>query len=96
VYKTIYGTACEFRLTPIAKMEIQTFDDLESAVRSGAVNMDMLANIAYSLSTDFPPPRCVLYQPLCLPQRAQNVCPAWQTPRCSTCASTLTRCASRS
>ncbi len=59
VYKTVYGGQCEFRVTPVAKMEIQTFDDLESAVRSGAVTMDLLANIAHSLSSDFPTPRCV-------------------------------------
>ena len=53
-YEAIYRKQkAKFTVTPVPKMEIQSFDDLEKAVRSGAVTMDMLADIAGTLSEDF-------------------------------------------
>ena len=58
-YKRIYASDATFTVIPIPKIEIQSMDDLEKAVRCGAVSMDMLANIATTLAGDFPPPRYV-------------------------------------
>eukprot|EP00961_Rhodomonas_salina_P126842 1709529-Rhodomonas_salina.1 len=63
VYETIYGKPCEFIITPVPKLEIQSFDNLEKAVRCGAVSVDMLSDIAGSVSVDFEPqraPACIM------------------------------------
>eukprot|EP00961_Rhodomonas_salina_P242649 3277670-Rhodomonas_salina.1 len=53
-YESIYRKQkAAFVLTTAPKLDMQSIDDLEKAVRSGAVTMDMLGDVAQTLGSDF-------------------------------------------